>query len=102
MTEQGEPRGVPRRSLLQAAVAVPTLAVAAGAAGTATAAAAGPHAGPTRSGGAGRFDPASPRFAIAVLPDTQYLFDADSADPAPLRATFEYLRDQRPTRTSRS
>jgi hypothetical protein len=35
--------------------------------------------------GAGRTDPYSPRFALAVLPDTQYLFDADSADPAPLR-----------------
>jgi 3',5'-cyclic AMP phosphodiesterase CpdA len=42
-----------------------------------------------------RFDARSPRFALAVLPDTQYLFDADSADPAPLRATFAYLLDQR-------
>jgi hypothetical protein len=36
-----------------------------------------------------------PRFALAVLPDTQYLFDADSADPAPLRETFRYLIEQR-------
>ncbi|MFG1610944.1 LamG-like jellyroll fold domain-containing protein [Actinoplanes sp. NPDC049265] len=35
------------------------------------------------------------RFAIAVLPDTQYLFDADSADPAPLRETFRYLVQER-------
>jgi hypothetical protein len=40
-------------------------------------------------------DTDSPRFAIAVLPDTQYLFDADSADPAPLRETFRYLLQQR-------
>jgi 3',5'-cyclic AMP phosphodiesterase CpdA len=43
----------------------------------------------------GRFDARSPRFAVAVLPDTQYLFDADSADPAPLRETFDYLLEQR-------
>ncbi len=35
------------------------------------------------------------RFVLAVLPDTQYLFDADSADPEPLRETFRYLVDQR-------
>ncbi len=35
------------------------------------------------------------RFALAVLPDTQYLFDADSADPAPLRETFRYLTEER-------
>lgn len=43
--------------------------------------------------------PAAPpdphRFAIAVLPDTQYLFDADSADPAPLRESFRYLVQER-------
>ncbi|MBB4690418.1 LamG-like jellyroll fold domain-containing protein [Paractinoplanes abujensis] len=41
------------------------------------------------------FDQDDPRFAIAVLPDTQYLFDADSSDPAPLRETFGYLLEQR-------
>jgi hypothetical protein len=41
------------------------------------------------------FDRASPRFALAVLPDTQYLFDADSAEPAPLRETFRYLLEHR-------
>ncbi|GGM15905.1 hypothetical protein GCM10010129_70210 [Streptomyces fumigatiscleroticus] len=30
-----------------------------------------------------------------MLPDTQYLFDADSADPEPLRATFRYLVSER-------
>ena len=49
---------------------------------------------PAAASGA-RFDARSPRFALAVLPDTQYLFDADSADPAPLRETFRYLLEQR-------
>ncbi|MFI5938488.1 LamG-like jellyroll fold domain-containing protein [Actinoplanes sp. NPDC051494] len=38
---------------------------------------------------------ADTRFALAVLPDTQYLFDADSSDPAPLRETFRYLTEER-------
>jgi hypothetical protein len=54
------------------------------------------YAGPAaRSGGRSHFDTESPRFALAVLPDTQYLFDADSSDPAPLRATFRYLAAER-------
>lgn len=71
--------GVDRRNLLRAAAitpAVPLLTVT-----PAEAAAAGSAGGE--------------RFAIAVLPDTQYLFDADSADPEPLRETFRYLLDQR-------
>lgn len=81
-----------RRRLLQAAVAVPaagTAAVSVLAAGATSAQAAPGGARP------GRFDADSPRFALAVLPDTQYLFDADSADPDPLRATFTYLVKQR-------
>ena len=35
-------------------------------------------------------------FSLAVLPDTQYLFDADSSDPAPLRETLRYLAQERP------
>ncbi|MEU1046546.1 LamG-like jellyroll fold domain-containing protein [Streptomyces sp. NPDC005897] len=79
-----------RRVLLRAAVAVP--AAGAVVAGTAT----GP-AGAAEAAGwsGGRFDADSPRFALAVLPDTQYLFDADSADPAPLRATFRHLVTER-------
>ncbi|WP_250008459.1 LamG-like jellyroll fold domain-containing protein [Actinoplanes sp. M2I2] len=73
-----------RRNLLRAAVAAPAATLVTTAAGAAPAQAA-----------AGRFDADSPRFAIAVLPDTQYLFDADSADPAPLRETFGYLLEQR-------
>ncbi|GAA4812184.1 LamG-like jellyroll fold domain-containing protein [Streptomyces ziwulingensis] len=80
-----------RRTLLKTAVAVP-------AAGAVTASALAAGAAPARAAadarGAG-FDADSPRFALAVLPDTQYLFDADSADPEPLRATFRYLLTQR-------
>jgi hypothetical protein len=32
---------------------------------------------------------------VAVLPDTQYLFDADSGDPAPLLETFRCLIAER-------
>ncbi|ATL86926.1 secreted protein [Streptomyces malaysiensis subsp. malaysiensis] len=52
------------------------------------------HAATAKSGGH-RYDQDSPRFSLAVLPDTQYLFDADSSDPEPLRATFRYLVSQR-------
>ncbi|GAA0794538.1 LamG-like jellyroll fold domain-containing protein [Spirilliplanes yamanashiensis] len=71
-----------RRSLLGAALVAP---VAATAAAPAAPAAAGPA----------RFDRRADRFALAVLPDTQYLFDADSADPAPLRATLRWLTAHR-------
>ncbi|MER5938380.1 LamG-like jellyroll fold domain-containing protein [Streptomyces sp. NPDC001928] len=77
-----------RRTLLRAAVVAP----AAGAAVTALDPAAAQAATTARHGG---FDPESPRFTLAVLPDTQYLFDADSADPAPLRETFRYLVAER-------
>ena len=74
---------VDRRNLLRTAVAAP-------AAGLALPLVTSSAAEATRSN-----DPDGPRFAIAVLPDTQYLFDADSADPAPLRETFRYLLQQR-------
>ncbi|MFD9003019.1 LamG-like jellyroll fold domain-containing protein [Streptomyces sp. NPDC059582] len=85
--------GLDRRALLQAAVAIP----AAGAAVTAasTIAATPARADSANSGGRSHFDEESPRFALAVLPDTQYLFDADSADPEPLRETFRYLAAER-------
>ncbi|WP_433083871.1 LamG-like jellyroll fold domain-containing protein [Dactylosporangium sp. CA-052675] len=72
-----------RRALLQAAVAVP--AVGAVVTTTATTAAAAPQTS----------DPGVPRFALAVLPDTQYLFDEDSSRPEPLRETFDYLLRER-------
>ncbi|MEU6713380.1 LamG-like jellyroll fold domain-containing protein [Nonomuraea sp. NPDC046802] len=46
---------------------------------------------PLPPGAGGRFDRDNPRFTIGVLPDTQYLFDEDSSDPAPMRQTFRFL-----------
>ncbi|MGW0966055.1 LamG-like jellyroll fold domain-containing protein [Streptomyces sp. NPDC002516] len=88
MGTAGQWNGPDRRALLRAAVAVP-------AAGAATAAFETGSAHAATTGPGGRFDTESPRFALAVLPDTQYLFDADSADPAPLRETFRYLVAER-------
>ncbi|MGI5289553.1 LamG-like jellyroll fold domain-containing protein [Nonomuraea polychroma] len=77
-----------RRTLLQAAVAAPAGALLS---------AAPAHA--TSGGGNGRYDRDSPRFTIGVLPDTQYLFDEDRSDPAPLRQTFRFLTgDERESR----
>ncbi|GAA3778374.1 metallophosphoesterase [Plantactinospora mayteni] len=87
MATNGDHRRVDRRALLQAALAAP----AAGAGATLLGAAPTPAA----AAAAGAFDPQSPRFAIAVLPDTQYLFDEDSSDPEPLKATFRYLVEER-------
>ncbi|WP_326815573.1 LamG-like jellyroll fold domain-containing protein [Streptomyces sp. NBC_01763] len=86
--------GPGRRSLLQAALAVPAVGAAGAVLGTQSAQAA--TAQPSTAGsGSHRSDTESPRFALAVLPDTQYLFDADSADPEPLKETFHYLVAQR-------
>ncbi|MFF0516873.1 LamG-like jellyroll fold domain-containing protein [Streptomyces sp. NPDC004250] len=78
-----------RRTLLRATAVIP----AAGTVGVASGATPS-HAATSKAGGH-RYDPDSPRFSLAVLPDTQYLFDADSSDPEPLRATFRYLVSQR-------
>jgi hypothetical protein len=43
--------------------------------------------------GRGRPDPAARRFTLAVIPDTQYMFDLDRGDSAPLKATLQYLVD---------
>lgn len=86
--------GPGRRSLLQAALAVPAVGAAGAVLGTQSAQAATGQPS-TAGSGTHRFDAESPRFALAVLPDTQYLFDADSADPEPLKETFHYLVAQR-------
>ncbi|WP_327420789.1 metallophosphoesterase [Streptomyces sp. NBC_01230] len=86
--------GPGRRSLLQAALAVPAVGAAGTVLGTQSAQAATGQPS-TAGSGTHRFDAESPRFALAVLPDTQYLFDADSADPEPLKETFHYLVAQR-------
>jgi hypothetical protein len=38
-----------------------------------------------------RPDPESRRFTLAVMPDTQYLFDGPSINPAPIEASLRYL-----------
>ncbi|MGJ6968043.1 LamG-like jellyroll fold domain-containing protein [Streptosporangium sp. G11] len=92
MQDAPKPR-VGRRTLLQAALTAPAVAAAA----STTMLGAAP-ASAAIGGGSGRFDDEDPRFTIGVLPDTQYLFDADSSDPTPLRATFRYLGEQREAR----
>ncbi|MEU5704688.1 LamG-like jellyroll fold domain-containing protein [Streptomyces aurantiacus] len=96
MTAAEQQNPLHRRSLLRAAAALPVAGAAVAAFETpARASAASAAATASSAAHAGRFDPRSPRFALAVLPDTQYLFDADSADPAPLRETFRHLVAER-------
>lgn len=80
---------VDRRNLIRAALTASAApAVVAAPALTSPA----PAAASRRGGG---FDAGGPRFSLAVLPDTQYLFDADSSDPTPVRETLRYLLEQR-------
>lgn len=46
------------------------------------------------SASAWRPDPESRRFTLAVMPDTQYLFDGPSIDKAPVEASLRYLLEQ--------
>ena len=46
-----------------------------------------------KGGGTWRPDAESPRFTVAVMPDTQYLFDQDRIHPAPLEASLRYVLD---------
>lgn len=41
-----------------------------------------------------RPDSDSRRFTLAVMPDTQYLFDGPSIDKAPVEASLRYLLEQ--------
>ncbi|GAA4632099.1 metallophosphoesterase [Actinoallomurus vinaceus] len=91
--EEPDGHGVGRRGLLRGALTVSAAGAAGGLLNTPAANAA--DADEDGHGGAGGFDAESPRFALAVLPDTQYLFDADSADPTPLLETFHYLVAER-------
>lgn len=85
--------GTSRRRILQAGALGAGAAVVGGAvSGVPTASAAGPSSTGTASS---RPDVEDPRFTLAVVPDTQYMFDEDRGDSAPLTATFEYLIDQR-------
>ncbi|WP_308200157.1 metallophosphoesterase [Kibdelosporangium philippinense] len=40
-----------------------------------------------------RVETDSPRFTVAVIPDTQYLYDRDRGDAAPLEASLRYIVD---------
>ncbi|MFJ8629956.1 LamG-like jellyroll fold domain-containing protein [Streptomyces sp. NPDC093568] len=83
--EQGEApqAGAGRRGFLRATALI-------GAA--ATAGVALPAAAAEASTAAGRRpDPESRRFTLAVMPDTQYLFDGPSINPAPVEASLRYL-----------
>lgn len=68
---------VERRNLLRAALAAPAAPLI------------------SSHGEARQIDPASSRFTVAVLPDVQYLFDGDNADPSPLQATLAHLLERR-------
>ena len=43
------------------------------------------------SSSAPSFDPSSSRFTVAVIPDTQYLFDDDRGDSEPVTAAFNWM-----------
>ncbi|CAM5626856.1 hypothetical protein [Streptomyces afghaniensis 772] [Streptomyces afghaniensis] len=58
---------------------------------TATAVAALPAVTARAAPASWRPDPRSRRFTLAVMPDTQYLFDGPSIDKAPVEASLRYL-----------
>ncbi|MET8168026.1 LamG-like jellyroll fold domain-containing protein [Streptomyces sp. NPDC005329] len=86
--EQGEAAqaGAGRRGFLRATA----LLGAAATAGLALPASARAAAAETSSA-TWRPDPDSRRFTLAVMPDTQYLFDGPSIDKAPVEASLRYL-----------
>ena len=88
--------GTSRRRLLQAGALGAGAVIAPGVltAGDATASGTRTATATTRAAATGA-DTEHPRFTLAVVPDTQYLFDLDRGDSAPLIASFEYLIDQR-------
>ncbi|MER5508202.1 LamG-like jellyroll fold domain-containing protein [Streptomyces sp. NPDC002766] len=57
----------------------------------ATAGVALPAVAEAASASSWRPDTESRRFTLAVMPDTQYLFDGPSIDPAPIEASLRYL-----------
>ncbi|ASO18790.1 3',5'-cyclic AMP phosphodiesterase CpdA [Actinoalloteichus hoggarensis] len=94
--ETADRPGLGRRSLLQAAVAVPVAGAVVGLpAGARPAAHAQDDSGPDVATARRDSDDENPRFRIAVMPDTQYLFDEDRSDPKPVREAFRYLVKRR-------
>ncbi|MER6286128.1 LamG-like jellyroll fold domain-containing protein [Streptomyces sviceus] len=74
--------GAGRRSFLRATALLGAVA---------TAGAALPTPAEAASGASWRPDTESRRFTLAVMPDTQYLFDGPSIDKAPVEASLRYL-----------
>ncbi|MBP2336261.1 hypothetical protein JOF41_002439 [Saccharothrix coeruleofusca] len=74
---------IARRTLLQAAIGTPAAMTSAA------------HLAAPASSAAARPDADSPRFTIAVLPDTQYLIDEGGSDEEPVRETLRYLARKR-------
>ena len=93
--------GTSRRKLLQAGALGAGAVFTSGALSTGNAAATTADATVTSAAAvsgtrtAGRIDTEHPRFTLAIVPDTQYQFDQDRGDPAPLTATFNWLIDNR-------
>ncbi|MGW4588906.1 hypothetical protein ACWEKJ_16420 [Amycolatopsis thermoflava] len=85
MSDRSPSPGLARRTLLQAAVGTPVAA----------AAVLGAQPVPAAEAAGGPADAESPRFTLAVVPDTQYLFDEGGSDPEPVRATFRHVIDRR-------
>ncbi|KAA2250976.1 Tat pathway signal sequence domain protein [Solihabitans fulvus] len=81
-----------RRSFLRATGLAGAGAAVLGLAGVAPASAEDQSA--DSSGQSWRPDQDNPRFTLAVMPDTQYLFDQDSIHPAPVEASLRYLLDR--------
>ncbi len=71
-----------------------TFLLGTGAAAAGTLVPAPAFADPDDRSAAGRPDPDGDRFTIAVIPDTQYLFDRDRGDAEPLDAALRYLVDR--------
>jgi hypothetical protein len=77
-----------RRGFLRSGGLVGAGALALGAVGLPRAAAA------QAAGHSWRPDPESPRFALVVMPDTQYMFDDASIHPQPVDASLRYILDR--------
>ena len=89
-------RGTSRRTVLRAAGVAGAATAAAGLTGRlhAAAPAAGPASAPAATSdnvARWRPDPDSPRFTLAVMPDTQYLFDGRASTRTPVEASLRYL-----------
>jgi hypothetical protein len=85
--------GAGRRSFLRATALLGAAATAGAAlpAATAEAASASSATAEAASASGRRPDTDSRRFTLAVMPDTQYLFDGPSIDKAPVEASLRYL-----------